>query len=115
MDGKIAWDNRESSNDFKTVSKPAASSQFSDATEQNYTRFPGTAGADFPLNCILATHHAITVPAAIGDPSGTRNQVGSHCVHLSVRTTCQEWIKPRHQRPQELWYQPVSLTNPILY
>lgn len=48
MDGKIAWDNGESGNDFKTVSKPAASSQFSDATGQNYTGFPGTAGADFP-------------------------------------------------------------------
>lgn len=47
MDGNIAWDNRESSNDFKTVSKPAALSQFSDATGWNYDGFPGTAGTNF--------------------------------------------------------------------
>jgi len=38
----------ESGNDFKTVSKPAASSQFSDATEENCTGFPGSADTDFP-------------------------------------------------------------------
>lgn len=48
MDGKIAWDNRDSGNDFKTVSKPAAPSLFSSAAGQNLTAFPGNAGADFP-------------------------------------------------------------------
>lgn len=83
----------ESGNDFKTVSKPDASSQFSYATEENCTSFPGNADADFLLKLYFGCSQWLGVPAATGDPNGTRSQVGSHFAHPSMRTMCQKQIK----------------------